>query len=422
MSAATAGHMSFPTHDPYWASAADFVRSHVKDGEQVIAPPEFEEIIEHPVHSIPSGASLRGFNWAVIHKGRIEERSRTALKQIRKDWRPVFANEVFVVFSTEGGIPAIDRNSPNLRSFDEELRRRMRRELRKWSAAFAHGVRQRVVASIHALRRDTPSPPQAESTRVTAYLGDHRLITRTVWGHKILLDTRDLSLTPHLIMDGYWEMWVTKVFMETVKSGMTMADIGANVGYYSMIGASTIGPKGKIHCFEPNPKMAEILTINMEINGFIDRSIINNLAVYSESTQLEFSCREKYRGSSGIWGSGEQIGALKDDVYKITVEAVSLDDYFVPGSSVDFLKIDAEAAELAVIKGAKRLISENRNIKVIMEFIPTNLNISGSATELLDLISWHGFDIFRIEEDSSVKKIAKDELLKMPYSELLLKR
>src|SRR5258708_38672807 len=82
--------------------------------------------------------------------------------------------------------------------------------------------------SLRALRNTWLRQPQT-------YLGDHTLLTRTIFGHAIYLDSRDLSLTPHLFLQGYWEPEVTRFFLRIVKPRMHVVEVGANVGYYTLL-------------------------------------------------------------------------------------------------------------------------------------------------------------------------------------------
>lgn len=86
------------------------------------------------------------------------------------------------------------------------------------------------VGKFAGLVRRTRSSPSNTSNRMAVYLGNSRAITRTIYGHKIYVDTRDHSLTPHLLVDGNWEDWITKVFRSVVRDGMKVVDVGANIG------------------------------------------------------------------------------------------------------------------------------------------------------------------------------------------------
>src|SRR5437667_4626672 len=158
------------------------------------------------------------------------------------------------------------------------------------------------------------------------YLGDHKALVRTVWGQLMVVDTRDLLIAPHLLMDGFWEAWVTSCFRKHVKPGMTVLDVGANVGYYSLLAASIVGRGGKVHAFEPNPDLFALLSNNAHINYFFETIVLNRKAAYSTTATLTFHARKRYQGNSSIGAvPQEHLDRLVDESETIEVEAVALD-------------------------------------------------------------------------------------------------
>ncbi len=264
---------------------------------------------------------------------------------------------------------------------------------------------------------------ESNSLRQSVYVGAHRALTKTIYGHKMYVDTRDLSLSPHILIDGYWEKWITNVFLEHVKQGMNIVDIGANIGYYSLIGAQKIGNKGHLICFEANPELAEILFNNLQINGYSSYSIVESKAVYSENTLIDFNICKKNLGSSSLWINDEILAPFNDTTQKITVEAVTLDTYFDKISQVNFLKIDAEGAEPFILKGAKNIIANNPDIIILMEFSPLIIrNAYSSIEDFYRELKEYGFKIKRINTDSSLQELSLSEALNTAHCDVLLKR
>lgn len=260
-------------------------------------------------------------------------------------------------------------------------------------------------------------------TRQTVYLGDFQALTKTRHGHKIVVDTRDMSLSPHILLDGTWEPWIAKVFLDLVEPGMRIVDIGSNVGFYSLLGAHNVGEDGEVVCFEANPHLVTLLFRNLEMNGFKDRCVVEENAVYSVSTDLEFHLNSKHMGDSSIWSDTNEGAEYRDEITTITVRAVTLDDYFADMSKVDFIKIDAEGAEPHILQGAKRIISQNPNIKIMMEFAPSLISKSyGSVDDFYLDISAHGLRVFRINSDSSLSQMELDEAKDVSWTDVLLRR
>ncbi|WP_334106666.1 FkbM family methyltransferase [Methylobacillus sp.] len=263
----------------------------------------------------------------------------------------------------------------------------------------------------------------SNSERPCAYMGDSKALTRTIYGHKMYVKTDDLSLAPHILLDGFWENWITKVFIREVQPGMAVCDIGANIGYYSLLAAAAVGDDGHLHCFEANPDVYEILFQNVEINGFLPRTKIVNKAVFSRTTKLEFNVCQKHQGSSSLFIDEKLVEVYQDNITKIHVDATSLDDYFPQGSKVDFIKVDAEGSEPDIFKGASRLLSENHNIKIMMEWAPAFLNRSDmTARDFWDILSSYGFKAFRIAHDSTLILEGYEKLSQVEHCDVLLKR
>lgn len=87
-----------------------------------------------------------------------------------------------------------------------------------------------------------------------------------VMGHKMFLDCKDsLNLS---INNGIYEEFETNIVKEEIKKGDIVLEIGANIGYYTLIFAKLVGEKGKVFAFEPDPTNFALLKKNIEINGY----------------------------------------------------------------------------------------------------------------------------------------------------------
>jgi FkbM family methyltransferase len=241
------------------------------------------------------------------------------------------------------------------------------------------------------------------SNRTTAvYLGDHTALTRTALGHKLYVDTRDISLAPHLLMDGEWEMWITRAFEGLVRPGMTVVDIGANVGWYTLAAAQGVGPEGRVVAFEANPRLAGLVRKSVEINGFWGRTTVEAQAVTDHRGELTLHVLRDHQGSSTI--TAADVGAAWGDASTpVTVPCTTLDDYADEhGLRIDVLKIDAEGAEPAIIAGARRVLQANPDIQVLMEYGPAN---RPALEELLEL----GFEVRAIDTESGLVDLSPED-------------
>jgi len=262
----------------------------------------------------------------------------------------------------------------------------------------------------------------------SVYYGNNLILCKTIYGQKMFLDATDYSLTPHLALDGFWERWITNVFLDNVKEGMNVVDIGANVGYYTLLAASKVGKRGRVFAFEPHLETFQILSRNIEINGFIDSVTPINKAVFSKTAKLALHIPQHHKADSSVvadlshflkhWTQrGERTEATD-------VDGISLDDYFADKDiKIDLMKMDAEGSEPHIFDGATKLLRRNPNMAIISEFAPSQITGAGKdprsfLVQLEDL----GFPLKIINFDSQTVQACIDDLLRESFSTLYLKR
>lgn len=181
---------------------------------------------------------------------------------------------------------------------------------------------------------------------------------------------------------GTSELIVQRAMAGLVHRGMTIFDIGANVGFYSVIAARLTGSSGRVVCFEPLPENAERIEYNARLNGFhwID---VRQEAVGETDGRSTFLV-----SAESTWGSLQVGGAtVNQQVGEITVRVRSLDNLNDNGlPKPNLIKVDIEGGEGGVLLGARKMLRETRPILMI-ELHGTNSVI---ATELSSL-GYRGF-------------------------------
>lgn len=259
--------------------------------------------------------------------------------------------------------------------------------------------------------------------RDMVYLGDNRALTRTIFGHKMFVDTRDYSITPHILLDGYWEILITGFFKKIIREGMTVVEVGSNIGYYTLLASYLVGAHGKVYAFEANPDVFNTLFRNVEINDFMDRVTLVNKAVIDKSQKLKFNQLKYYHGSSSIIKDKTYLGKYVDEAKTIDVDATSIDEYFGGRDiKVDVMKIDAEGAEGLIFKGMRKLLEKNPNVKIICEFVPSLISTTGiDPRQFLEELKDYGFRL-RVINKALIEEVSVDRILGSPYCELFLDR
>ncbi|HKM83064.1 MAG TPA: FkbM family methyltransferase [Candidatus Acidoferrum sp.] len=170
------------------------------------------------------------------------------------------------------------------------------------------------------------------------------------------------------VQRGIGEPQVQQALVDYLRPGMTFYDLGANIGYFSLIAARLVGPMGYVVSFEADPEIAARLRENLARNHF-SHARVEQKAVWSETATVSFARVDP--NTSPDRGLGHVSAESSDDT--ITVEGVSLDSYITPQNSPDLLKCDVEGAEVEVFRGADRLLAERRTILLVEMHSPENL-------------------------------------------------
>jgi FkbM family methyltransferase len=155
--------------------------------------------------------------------------------------------------------------------------------------------------------------------------------------------------------EGKGELEVQRTLQEHLRPGMNFYDIGANIGFFSLLAARLVGEEGHVTAFEADPEIAARLREHIARNN-LPQVAVEEKAVWSEHGTVIFARTDP--SVSPDRGLGHVVSAAGSDT--IQVAAVTLDDYTSTSPAPDFLKCDVEGAELEVFRGARNLLREKR--------------------------------------------------------------
>ena len=192
-----------------------------------------------------------------------------------------------------------------------------------------------------------------------------RALCRVLGRYKMFVDTRDQGLGSHLMLDGYWEMWLTQFIARTVRPGMACIDVGANLGYYAILMADLAGPGGRVVAVEPNPAVADILAANLALNGFAGRARVAAVALGDGSLAEGCLAIPATEPKNAALVTAEAAAGFAGDV--VTVPVIAFDALAPELPRIDFVKIDAEGAEADILRGMAAMLRRDRPV-LVLEF------------------------------------------------------
>jgi FkbM family methyltransferase len=158
--------------------------------------------------------------------------------------------------------------------------------------------------------------------------------------------------------------------------GAVVVDAGANIGIYSQFLSRHVGATGVVHSFEPSPENFERLR---SATRKLSNVRLSQSAVGERSGNSELYLSDKLNVDHRAYMAGG------DSRGTIPIEMVALDDYFKPGERVDLIKMDIQGYELHALQGATRVLADNPDMKVLLEFWPYGLKQAGA--NWIDLIA-----------------------------------
>jgi len=213
-------------------------------------------------------------------------------------------------------------------------------------------------------------------------------------GSIMYIDTRDVAVARRLLTDGAWEPYETQLMKQSIKPHMVVLDIGANIGYYSLLAARLLNGTGKVVAIEPDSRNFRLLSLSIRANAYSNVIAIQK-AVSNTTGRAKLFLDAKAVGIPSL--SELNIGAKGEG--SVCVDTVTLDSLLhdLAVERIDVMKIDVEGAEGLVLEGGSKAL---RNVnRIFMEFKQQALrNLGTDPAQLISQLIYAGFAISYIDE------------------------
>jgi len=228
---------------------------------------------------------------------------------------------------------------------------------------------------------------------------------KRVRGFSILLNQSDRVISSSIASLGWWDLGTTKLVQRVLKEGSIFVDVGANVGWFTLLGATIVGDEGKVLAFEPEPRNARLLNESIRMNG------ANNARLFPSA--VSDTDGEKILSLSPVPG----FHSIKRPVgiERLVVPSVKLDSVAeqVGLARIDLLKVDVEGAEPEVMIGAHDLLEGARVRQIALEWNPEAWSACTDVLRrLFDL-----YDVYLLKRSFPLIVLERIDLKSLPKSE-----
>lgn len=237
--------------------------------------------------------------------------------------------------------------------------------------------------------------------RMNTFVGEYTTLTPLNYGPLMFVDTRDpVNLT--IAIAGIWEDWIGKVFMSYVKPGMTVLDIGAHSGYFSVLAGMLTGPTGAVHSFEPNPFHHKNFIKTMSFNGY---NHVRLHKVLLSNTRGETEITTAGEGGTSIYFVGMQH---ENEPTRFKVAMGPITDY-LPVPRADIVKIDVDGFEPYIMDSLFEVIQNSHSMSVFMEYLPMLWKDTDPLT-ILNRFAQARFRFYWLQRDYQVVEVTVQQL------------
>jgi len=220
-----------------------------------------------------------------------------------------------------------------------------------------------------------------------------------IHGHRLRLDPLD---SMHLSLHGRYEEGETRFVQQRVRPGDVVFDVGAHVGYFTLLFARGVGPGGRVFAFEPHPDNRALLVHNLAANGYAN-------------VEVSAAAVARADGHATLYASLDNTGdnALHGQGPGFTVETRALDGYCEQARGKRaFFKLDTQGHELDVFAGAHELFAACAEVTVLFEFWPHGLRQAGrDPREVFRVQDELGFAGHTLDDAGRLQPLDPDALL-----------
>ncbi len=216
---------------------------------------------------------------------------------------------------------------------------------------------------------------------------------RDVQGSKMYLAIDDPGVSRDLIIRGMREREETRMIQKTLQPGMTVIDIGANIGYYAMMEARAVTETGHVYAIEPEPRNVDLLHRNIKVNGY------HHIDVFQAGVSDHTGMAPLYVSEHSNLHNLLRPMRTKNEDSVINIKVYRVDDFVdehnVDPADINFIRMDIEGYEVKALAGMQKILRMAKPLKLFIEFHPRYIEdiADHSLASTMDYLASIGFEI-----------------------------
>ena len=219
----------------------------------------------------------------------------------------------------------------------------------------------------------------------------NKSVTVEILGQKFVVDPKE-TIGRALVDYGLYDLALTETIWRLTKTGDRVVDVGANIGYFSLVMGYRVGSYGMVHCFEPHPALQKKWQQHLRKR---EQCVLHPVALSSQEGQMDLHIPLDFNKNEGT------ASLEKTENSKVVQVPVRTLDRVVLDKKIQLIKIDVEGHELEVFKGAEKVLA-------VTEYVVFE-DFHHSKSAVIEHLARKGFKIFRLYKGFRGLQILKVE-------------
>ena len=213
----------------------------------------------------------------------------------------------------------------------------------------------------------------------------------------------DTIISKTMVLEGVWARKDVELFDSLVKPGMTVGDLGANLGHHTVVFSELVGPRGFVIAVEAQRVLCDLLRVNLLINRCTN-TVVEQVALGEKAGEIVLNPVDygQYTNFGSIgrdYSAERKDGVSGEHVQLVTFDAMMARPFYA-GRKFDFLKIDTQSSELFILQGARSILSKQRP-QIFLEISPLQMKNAGyDYREVYAILKKYGYGIRHVHDDT----------------------